>query len=958
MTGSESATSDNEFERYEHARNGSFKSPARDSEWRPQADGRSLMKATSHGDLLGRATSAAHTSPRASRPVPARGSPTGGRLQRLAYNKPDSEQSSNWETRRESLTTSPPTAFARLSDGGNSAAGGLQRSPNSVSAPWQNRRLSSKSSEPVLSQESRSQRDRYSSSTQGGQGGRDSAYADGTWAGSSQYTPPRGVEPHLHSRAQEEYHLSYGSPHLASSSTYHPFSDRSARVDQSPDLGHPYAPTGEAERQPPVEQQQHERAEPLSDAQIAELGAIPGRPAESLLNPDGTALNSKNILTIALQKAQNAVSLDGANNVPEAIAAYKQAVRLLQEVMERIAPKPGRKAKSNREEERRRLKVIVSTLMVMRRRTWLTRARRTARHVCRSNSASVLHLLSGSERRSGRQHTRLYAWSRMAGEPERYQPKADDTPEQGPMPASRDRTSGASEREIAAQLRTDSEQRPAERSTPAIAVLSNTPTTSSYPEANRQAQISREERASQSSLDDKPSKGANLVAADPHSSGPLLTARSHVFGIDDELRTPATPYFDVMEEAVNSPTGIPEEIPGTEAPATPTAEPTEKEKLIRRSRSSPTLNNEVTKPLPIGTRLDELSPQHLSGSSLKASPDRSSPLVSPSTLGGTISQRRRGHSMSRGGDSSSRGSGLSPTDESPNLHSQTAEMARFESRQSNASSTADSDRSVSSSISGRQRALSQPARRPSLPAAFMAQNGSIVPPVPALPRQSRPSNISVPSYRLAPGDAPNSAISVGPDPALTARNASAARDNLFAIPLPSAGIAPQASFAADGITANPKWMILPGQSPQSSPNLAASLPSSVALRPLVLMRMLHLSISNNGFVSRRIHVSKMVWMQSTSKLQAVEAKLRAVELLEAAIESIAKAGDGLLRNPYQGQISPNQAATRLSTTLDELDGLMDEVQSTLSKKVASVPSISGRKGGVSFDLLQCSIEAC
>jgi MIT (microtubule interacting and transport) domain len=101
----------------------------------------------------------------------------------------------------------------------------------------------------------------------------------------------------------------------------------------------------------------------LSDHDIALLGALPGSTPEALLNSNGTPLNSKNILTIALQKAQNAVMLDGANNVPDAIAAYRQAVRLLQEVMERIAPKPGKKMRSNREEERRRLKVIVSALL-------------------------------------------------------------------------------------------------------------------------------------------------------------------------------------------------------------------------------------------------------------------------------------------------------------------------------------------------------------------------------------------------------------------------------------------------------------------------------------------------------------------------------------------------------------------------------------------------------------------
>ena len=99
----------------------------------------------------------------------------------------------------------------------------------------------------------------------------------------------------------------------------------------------------------------------LSDAAIAALGAMPGASAGSLLNANGAPLSSKNILTIALQKAQNAVQLDSANNVPEAISAYKQAVRLLEEVMERIAPRNGKRSRPSREEERRRLRVIHDT---------------------------------------------------------------------------------------------------------------------------------------------------------------------------------------------------------------------------------------------------------------------------------------------------------------------------------------------------------------------------------------------------------------------------------------------------------------------------------------------------------------------------------------------------------------------------------------------------------------------
>jgi hypothetical protein len=50
----------------------------------------------------------------------------------------------------------------------------------------------------------------------------------------------------------------------------------------------------------------------------------------------GKGNSSKSVLTIALQKAQSAVLLDSANNVPAAVAAYTQSVRLLEEVMARV----------------------------------------------------------------------------------------------------------------------------------------------------------------------------------------------------------------------------------------------------------------------------------------------------------------------------------------------------------------------------------------------------------------------------------------------------------------------------------------------------------------------------------------------------------------------------------------------------------------------------------------------
>lgn len=103
------------------------------------------------------------------------------------------------------------------------------------------------------------------------------------------------------------------------------------------------------------------QTKPLTDLDIVSLGAVPGQDPVTLLPANGAPLSSKNVLTIALAKAQSAVQHDSSNSVVEAIEAYGQAVRLLQEVMQRITPRAGSTRKSSREEERRRLKVIHDT---------------------------------------------------------------------------------------------------------------------------------------------------------------------------------------------------------------------------------------------------------------------------------------------------------------------------------------------------------------------------------------------------------------------------------------------------------------------------------------------------------------------------------------------------------------------------------------------------------------------
>ena len=316
----------------------------------PTASGRrrsaraKLNKASSHSDLLKSATAGAGAGAaedhedlvdwdegRTRSPTMSPGgtsSTRGGRLGRLQYYKQDGAQTSDWEALR--LAQSPPPPQQQQSPAVASEFGTLRQMRSSdalgsvatVGAGATRRELLL----PAL-QNAKNDVSSQASSVNGD---------------------------------AEEYNPYFARVNASSTSAETPSSVGAYSVDSRGGAYSESAASGADELGAARSESSRIGGNLLSDQDIVRLGAIPGIRPASLLNADGSPLNSKNILTIALQKAQNAVTLDGANNVPEAIAAYKQAVRLLDEVMERIAPRPGKKARSSREEERRRLRVIVS----------------------------------------------------------------------------------------------------------------------------------------------------------------------------------------------------------------------------------------------------------------------------------------------------------------------------------------------------------------------------------------------------------------------------------------------------------------------------------------------------------------------------------------------------------------------------------------------------------------------
>ncbi|CAG8481202.1 4235_t:CDS:2 [Ambispora gerdemannii] len=91
---------------------------------------------------------------------------------------------------------------------------------------------------------------------------------------------------------------------------------------------------------------------PISNGNgIGDVSSPPLSPSRQQHPPPSPRAHSKSILTIALQKAQSAVVLDSANNVSAALAAYKQTVKLLLQVIDKAANETDRRRLQHINEE-------------------------------------------------------------------------------------------------------------------------------------------------------------------------------------------------------------------------------------------------------------------------------------------------------------------------------------------------------------------------------------------------------------------------------------------------------------------------------------------------------------------------------------------------------------------------------------------------------------------------------
>ena len=133
--------------------------------------------------------------------------------------------------------------------------------------------------------------------------------------------------------------------------------------------------------------------------------------------------------------------------------------------------------------------------------------------------------------------------------------------------------------------------------------------------------------------------------------------------------------------------------------------------------------------------------------------------------------------------------------------------------------------------------------------------------------------------------------------------------------------------------------------------LPEPIPPLLLHRPFHLLRQLRNTIISpaGGYATRRLHIPREVWSQGGAKLASLETKVKVIELLVFQLKAVETAGMYFLLDKSGGRGSSSQDFIK---ALDDLDGLFDECQKMLGKKLGL--SLAGAKGkkltGVSWFL--------
>jgi hypothetical protein len=114
---------------------------------------------------------------------------------------------------------------------------------------------------------------------------------------------------------------------------------------------------------------------------------------------------------------------------------------------------------------------------------------------------------------------------------------------------------------------------------------------------------------------------------------------------------------------------------------------------------------------------------------------------------------------------------------------------------------------------------------------------------------------------------------------------------------------------------------------------------------------------SGGFLSSRLHIPRAIWSQATVKLVSLDVKVRVIEVLILSSSSLSRYGHALIADDPLGHDDGTIKLQRTRTdvpsrakdfvrSLDDTDGLLDEMEKLLNKKLglkAYTSSVKSKK---------------
>jgi hypothetical protein len=285
--------------------------------------------------------------------------------------------------------------------------------------------------------------------------------------------------------------------------------------------------------------------------------------------------------------------------------------------------------------------------------------------------------------------------------------------------------------------------------------------------------------------------------------------------------------------------------------------------------------------------------------------------------------------------------------------------------------------------SGRKRATSQPSnRRPSIPASFktllqpQSSSSQGPPPVPKIKRkasmplsplvfqQQQQGTIKATSngnsafrFPSPTSSATSGYHALGTPSAVmgqypwcnsnSTEAMSSITSDLFPASLPSQQMGAVPSYASNSYPVHLPWIGVTSSLPDSASLMLP--PANKMMRPFYVMNLLQASIERGSYITKRLYLSRELWLQSGSRLLAIETKVRMLDSISNGIEGIERAGSFLLRPSHTDQPGLNAInASKFLKLLEDFETLLIEVQNTLAKKLGFLETVDGKKSSNSF----------